>query len=105
VVASAVGDDTRTITVDAPDGGVMLLGDRAHQGWNVQIDGRPATWTRADGVLMAVAVPPGTTSVSLQFRQPAIYRSLAVSTASLIGIVFALLMGIRRAPSVRGSCD
>ncbi len=103
VVASVIGDDTRTITVDAPDGGVLLVGDRAHHGWNVRIDGRPATWTRADGVLMAVSVPPGATRVSLEFRQPLVRQSLAVSIASLIGIVFALLMGVRRVSPVRGA--
>ena len=39
VTSVSLDDDRRTIGVDAPDGGVLVIGDRAHSGWDVSIDG------------------------------------------------------------------
>ncbi len=96
VTSITLDDDRRTIGVEAPDGGVLLVGDRAHSGWNVTIDGQPAVWKVANAVLIGVAVPPGSRTVTLQFRQPATRPALGLSLLALVGITFALLPGVRR---------
>lgn len=96
VTSITLDDDRRTIGVDAPDGGVLIVSDRAHSGWNIAIDSRPASWLVADGVLMAVSVPPGSRTVVMEFRQPFVRAALGVSLLAVAGIAFALLSGVRR---------
>jgi hypothetical protein len=96
VTSVTLDDDRRTIGVDAPDGGVLLVGDRAHSGWNVTIDGRPAAWQVANAVLIGVAVPPGSRTVTLQFRYAPTRPALGLSLLALAGISFALLQGVKR---------
>jgi uncharacterized membrane protein YfhO len=96
VTSITLDDDRRTIGVEAPDGGVLVVGDRVHSGWNVTIDGQPARWQVANAVLIGVAVPPGSRTVTLQFRHPATRPALGLSLLALAGITFALLPGVRR---------
>lgn len=96
---SSIGldDDARTIGVDAPDGGFLVVGDRAHAGWDVSIDGRAVPWQVADAVLIGIEVPPGARTITLQFRQPFLRPALGLSLLAVSGIAFALMTGIRRA--------
>ena len=87
--------------MDAPDGGVLILSDRAHSGWSVLVDGRPVPWLVADGVLMAVPIPPGSRTVTTEFRQPFVRPALAVSLVAVVGIVLAFLQDVRRPRSSR----
>ena len=96
VTSISLDDDRRTIGVEAPDGGVLIVGDRAHSGWDVAIDGRPVPWQVADAVLIGVAVPPGSRTVSLQFRQPSVRPALGLSLLAACGIAFASLLRVRR---------
>jgi len=96
VTSIDVADDTRRYAVEAPAGGVLILGERAHTGWMVEIDGRPVPWQVANAVLMAVDVPPGSRTVRLTFEQPLLRPSLGITCLALVGIVFALLWTGRR---------
>ncbi len=96
VTSISLADDTRIMGVDAPEGGTLIVGERAHSGWNAYIDGRRAPWQVANGVLMAVAVPPGSRIVTLEFRQPAVRPALGLSLLAVVGIAFALLPAVRR---------
>jgi hypothetical protein len=96
VTSVDMADDARRYAVDAPDGGVLVLGERAHSGWTAEIDGRPVAWQVANGVLMAVDVPPGSRVVRLTFEQPLLRQSLGLSCLALVGIVFALILTGRR---------
>jgi hypothetical protein len=96
VTSISLDDDERVIGVDAPDGGVLIVGDRAHSGWDVTIDGRPAPWQVANGVLLGIAVPPASRVVRLEFQQPAVRPALGLTLLSICGIAFASLMSVRR---------
>lgn len=85
--------DARRISVDAPDGGVLVIGDRWHRGWRATVDGVPATLLRANSVLMAVAVPPGGRDVRLEFTHPLVRPSMAISAVAAMAAV-ALLLGV-----------
>lgn len=96
VTSITLDDDRRTIGVDTPDGGILVIGDRPHSGWKAAIDGRDVPWHVADGVLMAVAVPPGSRTITLEFRQPFVRAALGLSLLTTAGIAFALLSFVRR---------
>ena len=96
VTSVSLDDDLRTIGVDAPDGGVLVIGDRAHSGWDVSIDGRPVPWQVADAVLIGVSVPPGSRTVTMRFRQPSVRPALGLTLLAVCGIAFASLRLVRR---------
>lgn len=96
VTSISLDDDRRTIGVDAPDGGVLIVSERPHRGWDVAIDGRDVRWTVANAVLMGIPVPPGSRIVSLTYRQPFVRPALGVSLLFVAGITFALLTVVRR---------
>jgi hypothetical protein len=91
-----VADDTRRFSVTAPDGGVLVLRDRAESGWRVQIDGRQAAWTVANAVQMAVAVPPGSRLVTVEYQHPLLRPSLGLTALAVVGIALAFLLDHRR---------
>jgi hypothetical protein len=100
VTSVSLDDDRRTIGVDAPDGGVLVVGDRAHSGWVVSIDGRAAPWQVADGVLIGVAVPPGSRTVTTEFRQPSVRPAIGLTLLTVCGIAFASLRRVGRTRSL-----
>ncbi len=70
-------------------GAGMLLVDQVYDpGWTAMVDGRPAIVRRADDVLSAVAVPPGTHTVTLVYAPPA-YALGAVLTLLGYLLLFA----------------
>ena len=99
VTSISLDDDRRTIGVEAPDGGVLVVGERAHAGWAVAIDGRAVPWQVADAVLIGVAVPPGSRTITLEFRQPAVRPAAGLTLLSLAGITFAYVLRVRRTRS------
>jgi hypothetical protein len=94
--------DARTIDVEAPAGGLLVINERFHRGWRLAAGGagrQPVPLVRADGVLMAAHVPPGTTRLHLEFHSPTLAPSLAVSILAGLGMAVA---GIRARRQVRG---
>jgi hypothetical protein len=100
LVIDASQADRRHIRVEAPQGGVMVVSERFFEGWTAEADGRSLDLVRADAVLMAVGVPPGTTTITLSFRSPARQPALVISLTALVGIALAGLGG-GRAPGAR----
>jgi hypothetical protein len=93
------GGDRREVAVDAPDGGVLVVGERAAPGWTATIDGRRVPLVRADSVIMALGVPPGSQRVVLSFEQPALREAAAVSAVGVVAaIVLMVSAGPRRRP-------
>lgn len=95
VTSITLEDDERTIGVDAPEGGVLVVSDRAHSGWNATIDGRPLPILVANGVLMGFEIPPGGRTLTLTFQHPSLRLSIGISCLALAGITFASLVKVR----------
>jgi hypothetical protein len=55
------------VSVDAPDGGLLLLNDVWHPWWRATLDGRPVDILRADVIFRAVTLPPGVHEVRFTF--------------------------------------
>jgi hypothetical protein len=56
------------VSVDAPQGGWLVLNDSWHPWWYATVDGVPATVRRANGIVRAVQVAPGAHEVRFTFR-------------------------------------
>jgi hypothetical protein len=55
------------IDVDAPSSGYVLINDQYDPDWQVEVNGRPAKLLKADYLLRAVAVGPGTSKIVLRY--------------------------------------
>jgi len=62
------GPNTVSVKVSAPTNGYLVLTDPYYGGWQVLVDGRPATLYRADWAFRGVAVGPGEHVVTFRFR-------------------------------------
>jgi hypothetical protein len=78
------GPNAITFTVDAPGDGLVLLNEILFPGWEVDVDGKPATPLRADYLLRAVQVSAGHHTITWHF-EPHHWRALVG------GYVIALL--------------
>nr|MBA2354355.1 hypothetical protein [Acidobacteriota bacterium] len=99
VTSIRLGDDRVVVGLDAPDGGVLIVGERAHREWTATIDGRAVPWQVSNAVLIGVAVPPGSRTLILSFSQPILRLSLGISLLAVVGITFASLLTVRRHPT------
>lgn len=83
------GGDTALLTLALPD----------YPGWHAEIDGDPVEIVRNYGGLSAVVVPPGTHTVTLEFRSRWLLLSGVISGVAWLMILFTLVwIGIRREP-------
>jgi hypothetical protein len=71
------------VSVDAPDGGLLLLNDVWHPWWRATLDGRPVDILRADVIFRAVALPPGAHQVRFTFAP---FAGAVTDLARLAGI-------------------
>ena len=85
----------------APDSAYLFVAENWYPKWKATVDGRPAPVLRAQGSLMAVPVPPGGRSVTLEFvaDDVALGRRITILTALaviILAIVSAILTRRRR---------
>ena len=55
------------VSVEAPDGGYLVLNDVWHPWWRVEVDGQRSDVLRANGIFRAVKLPPGARQVRFYF--------------------------------------
>lgn len=58
------------LTVDAPEPVVLMISERADEGWSVWLDGQPWTWAPVNGVFRGVAVPAGAHTLRWRYSPP-----------------------------------
>lgn len=83
------GLDEVVLQVQSPVPALLLLADMMAPGWQVEVDGVPATLLTADLVLRAVAVPSGPRTVRFHYGDPAVQEGL---TLTIIGLILVLLL-------------
>jgi hypothetical protein len=81
--------DRRVVAVHAPSGGVVVFTERFDPRWSLRADGHQVELVRANAVLMAAAVPPGTRELVLEYSRPDWAAALLISALALAGIVVA----------------
>lgn len=87
-----------TIHVEAPQPGIVVLGDSFGKGWRATLDGAPREILRVNGIFRGVATPQGSHDLEFTYRPPSLFVGLALS---LFGV--ALLFGSALASACRRS--
>jgi hypothetical protein len=87
------------VALEACGPGYLLLSDSHYPGWEATLDGAPVPLLRANAVMRAVRVPPGTHGVRFDYR-PLSFRLGAMLSALALG---ALALALRpRGPGQKG---
>lgn len=84
------------VEVELTRPGILVVADTAYPGWAVEVDGKPASWIRADYVLRGVELGEGAHRVRFLYRASAFHWGLALSGFGL-AISAALWIWSRRA--------
>lgn len=87
--------DEIVVAVDAPRAGLVVLNEIMFPGWHVEVDGVPATPVRANHLLRAVHVGPGTHTITWRFA-PARWKLLVGGYVLALALVAAALAVPRR---------
>jgi uncharacterized membrane protein YfhO len=73
-----------------------VLDDFYHRGWTARVDGQPARVLIANALFRAVAIEPGTHTVEFRFEPLSHMLGAVVSAISLLVVVGAIGLGLRR---------
>ncbi|MBX3274242.1 MAG: hypothetical protein KF729_28505 [Sandaracinaceae bacterium] len=94
-----IGRDRVALSIDAPQGGVVVVNEAFYPGWEARVDGAPAPIYRANALVRAIPVSAGAHRVTMEFapRDGAPLRWLLLVTLIASALAFALL----RRPSAR----
>jgi len=97
---SAQSANTVTIATTSACAGILVLNNSWAPGWVATIDGQKAPLLRANYLARAVALPAGAHDVRLTYAPRSFFLGLALTGATIIGLIAALL-GRRRVPRTR----
>jgi hypothetical protein len=89
------GEQVR-VEVNAPDAGVLVLADTDYPGWRAELDGRPVTLERHQGLLRAVHVPAGHHAVLFVYDPMSVRAGYLISLMSLATLVLLCVLAARR---------
>jgi hypothetical protein len=95
--ADVVADrsESLVVRVEASAPGFLVVADQLYPGWEATIDGRPAPIRRGDFAFRLVAVPAGTSEVRFRYRPRSLVVGAAVSAATLLAVLVAVLWASR----------
>lgn len=89
------------LEVEIEKPGYLVLADSWYPGWTATVDDQPATILHADLAFRAIALPkPGRHLVVFRYFPPGLIAGLAISTATVAGLVFYAIWLARRRLSV-----
>jgi hypothetical protein len=97
-VARVVRYGAERVVVRARAGGpgLLVLGDNYFPGWKAEVDGRPVAVERVDYLFRGVRVGAGEHTVVFRYEPLSWRVGWLVSLVSLVGLVVALSVGLRR---------
>jgi hypothetical protein len=82
-------------TVTMPRSGFVLITSHAFPGWSATVDSVETLLYRAFGTWYAVQVPAGQHRIALHYEAPGFRTGLAISLASLAGMILAVALALR----------
>lgn len=97
---SAQSANTVAIATTSACAGILVLNNSWAPGWVATIDGQKAPLLRANYLARAVALPAGSHDVRLTYAPRSFFLGLALTGATIVGLIAALL-GRRRVPRTR----
>jgi uncharacterized membrane protein YfhO len=86
------------VSVDAAGPALVVVRAAWDRNWRATVDGRPAAVLRTDFLLQGVPVPAGRHDVRLVYRDPALFRGLALSGLawSILALAIAVALAVER---------
>ena len=69
--------DGYDVTVDAPEGGILVLNNNYLPFWRARADGKPLTIVPANAIHMAIYVPPGVRDITIRYSRPLLREKIA----------------------------
>ncbi len=93
------GPNTWRYRVNYPEQALTCFSHSAWDGWNLKINGRPASLARMNGTFLAAAVPAGESELELFYRPPGLSSGIAVSLIALVTLIYGCIHS--RAPKTR----
>jgi hypothetical protein len=83
------------VRVDAPDAGYLVLSETWYPGWAATVNGQNTAIEMVNGAFRAVAVPAGTSQVSLRYWPLSWTWGLALAAVGLVLAATAAIVGCR----------
>jgi hypothetical protein len=87
-----------TLLVNTPADGILVVSEWDYPGWQVSVDGNPATIWRADAALRGIPLSAGTHTVTFTYRPATVWIGAASSILSLVTMAAGLVFSSRRVP-------
>ena len=84
--------DRLVISVSAPAAGWLVVAD-VQSGWHAKVNGVSQALVAADHALVAVPIPEGASTVTLEYRPPGLQAGIRISTMS-VALVVLLAYGL-----------
>lgn len=91
------GPSSASVEVTAERASLLVVSQSWAPGWTATVDGRLAPVVRADGVVQAVPVPEGRSTVELRYRPPGLVLGGWVSGVTALALLAAVGVERRRA--------
>jgi hypothetical protein len=93
-----LGPEEIRISVDAGGPALVVIRAAWDRNWRATVDGRLAPVLRTDFLLQGVPVPAGRHDVRLVYRDPALFRGLALSGLawSILAVAIAAALAVER---------
>jgi hypothetical protein len=91
-----VTDEHAQVHVTTSTGGVVLIRNPWDENWNATVDGKSVPLLHADYVMQGVAVPEGTHTIDLYYRDTAIGTGLWISAIAWLLLLIAFVVLRRR---------
>jgi hypothetical protein len=88
--------DEIELRVDDAWGGFIILSDNFDSSWLAQVDGRPTEILRANHIMRAVPVGPGSHVITMRFMPRAEISGLLVSNVGWLTVAAAVVVGVAR---------
>ena len=87
--------DRLVISVSAPAAGWLVVADAMQSGWHAKVNGVSQALVAADHALVAVPIPEGASTVTLEYRPPGLQAGIRISMMS-VALVVLLAYGAGR---------
>jgi hypothetical protein len=91
-----LNDDVMELQTHSNAPAFLVTSDVHYPGWQVAVDGQPATIYQTDYLLRGVALPVGTHSVRFEFRPKRFYVGAAITSVSLLLLAICFVWPLRR---------
>jgi hypothetical protein len=101
----SISDNSVRAEVAGTARSLLVVSQNLADGWTARVDGRAAPLVPVDGALMGVFVPPGTHTVTLDYRPRTFLAGAGVTGVSLLAAAVALAPRRRRGAGGRRAPD